>query len=307
LVDGLARLVHGLRELLVALLGVHALCEGAAEAGDDRNILSEVLARLGAVIASRQGDDADCVRVRHQRQIEVRLSRQRQLEHDTLTGRQLPQALHQTIEEKPLALLLVGGLDVDLGLQHRHEALRQDLPAHLELLLHNRLNARDAGPLDHRALLRAEDARRHRLVQQGIQRRHLLHELHAVFLLLQALVDLQEGHHLLVLPQVLRRRLPTDLAVHGGLEEDGSDCPLAVELWIGDDAGPHLVHLVVHLLISRILGLVDAVQLEGLGRAAAALVQRRQESILKLDLAKLRFHAALHRCLWLLHCCTDGG
>ena len=55
----------------------------------------------------------------------------------------------------------------------------------------------------------------------------------------------------------------------------------------GDDAGAHLVDEVHHLLLARVGVLFDAVELERLGRAAAALVQRRDEAGATLRLLQL--------------------
>ena len=158
-----------------------------------------------------------------------------------------------------------------------HQALRQDLPTDLELLSHDRVQA-GAGQLDDRSFLGAEDAVGHRAVEQVVQARHRLHQLRAVLLVGQALVDLQERHDVLDVPQVVGRRTALDLAVHGHLEQDRAHDAVAVEGRAGDDAGAHLVDEVEHLLVARVGVLGDAVELERLGRAAAALVQRCDEA-----------------------------
>jgi hypothetical protein len=103
----------------------------------------------------------------------------------------------------------------------------------------------------------------------------------------QALVDLEERHDLLLLPQVGGRRLPADLAVHRVLEQDRAEDAVAAEARARDDARAHLVHEVEHLLLARPSLLVEPVELEGLGRASAALVEGRDESVLGLDLLEL--------------------
>ena len=55
----------------------------------------------------------------------------------------------------------------------------------------------------------------------------------------------------------------------------------------GDDARAHLVDQVEHLLVARVGVLGDAVELERLGRAAAALVQRCDEAGATLRLLEL--------------------
>src|SRR5207248_647172 len=53
--------------------------------------------------------------------------------------------------------------------------------------------------------------------------------------------------------------------------------PVAVEGRALDDPTPHLVHEAEHLLVVRVGVLVDAVLLQGVGRAPAALVERGDE------------------------------
>src|SRR5690606_15568707 len=101
------------------------------------------------------------------------------------------------------------------------------------------------------------------------------------------LVDLQERHHALVLPQVLGGALAVDLAVHRLLEEDRPDDAVAVERRVGDDAGPHLVDEVEHLVLAGVLALVDAVELERLGRGSTALVEGGDEARIVGDLVEL--------------------
>ena len=61
------------------------------------------------------------------------------------------------------ASAFVRAVDVDLGLDDRHEAVRENLLADLELLVDDRRHACVVGQLDDRAFLGAEDAvgRRH--------------------------------------------------------------------------------------------------------------------------------------------------
>ena len=73
--------------------------------------------------------------------------------------------------------------------------------------------------------------------QQPVEAGHRLHELHAVGLVDQALVDLEERHHALHLPQVLGGATALDLAVHRALEQDGAEDAIAAEARAGDDPG----------------------------------------------------------------------
>lgn len=91
------------------------------------------------------------------------------------------------------------------------------------------------------------------------------HHLGAVFFGGQTLVDLEDRHDVLDVPQVVGGRAAVDLAVHRHLEQDGRDDPIAVEARAGDDPGAHLVHEVEHLLVTGVGVLGDAVELERLG------------------------------------------
>jgi hypothetical protein len=101
--------------------------------------------------------------------------------------------------------------------------------------------------------------------------------------------DLEERHDALLVPQVLGRALTADLAVHRVLEQDRAEDAVAVEGRRGDDARAHLVHLGVHRLFARVGRLRHSVELERLGRAATALVEGREESVLGEDLGELLF------------------
>ena len=161
------------------------------------------------------------------------------------------------------------------------------LAADLELLAHDGTHTGLVAQLDDRAHLRAEHAMRDRPGQDGVEVRHRLHDLRPVGLVGQALVDLQEGHDVLLLPQVLRGTHPHDLAVHRHLEQDRAEDALAVERGAGDDPGAHLVDPVVHLGVAGVGRLVDAVEPQRLGSAATTLVQCRDESLGGLDLLEL--------------------
>ena len=90
----------------------------------------------------------------------------------------------------------------------------------------------------------------------AVELRHRLHQLDAVLLVLQALVDLDEGHDALV-DQRLRGRLSVDRAVHRPLEQDRADHLAAAEAGRGDDPRAHLVDEVEHLLVAAPCALLD--------------------------------------------------
>ena len=157
----------------------------------------------------------------------------------------------------------------------------------LELLIDDGLDADRARPLDERAHLCSEHAVLLRTRQQGSEAGDGAHDLHAVPFRGQALVDLQERDNPLDGPQIRHRVTAIDLAIHRVLEQNGSEDVIAVEARTLDDPATHGVHQREHLVVVRILVLVDAVQLEGLGSAAAALVQGGDEAPPELHLLEL--------------------
>ena len=117
--------------------------------------------------------------------------------------------------------------------------------------------------------------------------RHRLHQLHAVRLGLEALVDLEDRDDVLDVPEVLGRRPPGDGPIHRVLEQDGREDAVALEGRAGDDARAHRVHEVASSRRRRTMRLGNAVQVQGLGRAAAALVQRGDETGFGAELREL--------------------
>src|SRR5690606_20279972 len=113
--------------------------------------------------------------------------------------------------QERLGLGLGRAVDVDLGLDDGHETRGEHLAAELELLVDDGGDARLARLLDDRALLGAEHAVAGGPGEELVEAGDRLHELDAVGLLLEALVDLEEGDDALLLPQVLRRALAADL------------------------------------------------------------------------------------------------
>src|SRR3546814_14637728 len=89
----------------------------------------------------------------------------------------------------------------------------------------------------------------------------------------------------------LFRSAPGDLAVHRHLEEDGAQDLAAVEARALDDPAAHLVDAVEHLLLVGVRVLAHAVELQRLGRAATALVERGDEA---LPLAHLLVLPSIH-------------
>ena len=217
--------------------------------------------------------------MRDERRVKVGLRRDGQLQHDLLPLGDRIHALRQLGQQDLLGLGLVGGLDVHLGLEDRHQPLVEHLEAQVDLLRHDIGDARGVRGVDDRAFLGAEDAMCDGPVQQLRQARNGLHHLHAVDLVLQALVDLEEGDDALVLPQVAGRGLAADLAVHRHLEQDRADHLVTGETGRGGDARAHGVDQVEHLGLGGILILLDAVEAQRLGRRSPRLVQRGDEAL----------------------------
>ena len=94
-------------------------------------------------------------------------------------------------------------------------------------------------------------------LEQAVELGHRLHHLDAVGFVLEALVDLDEGHDAPV-DQRLRGRLAVDRAVHRPLEQDRADDLAGREAGRGDDAAAHLVDEVEHLLVAAPRALLDA-------------------------------------------------
>jgi len=100
-----------------------------------------------------------------------------------------------------------------------------------------------------------------------------------VALVLEAVVDLEERHDPLVLPEVLGGALPPDRALHRHLEQDRPEDPVAGEGGARHDARAHGVNQVEHLRLVGVRRLRDAIEPQGTRRAAAALVERRDEPV----------------------------
>ena len=103
--------------------------------------------------------------------------------------------------------------------------MADDLASDLELLRHDGLDPVGVGPRDQRPHLGAEHTGLHGSLEQVVQPWDRLHHLGSLLLVGEPLVDLQERHHALLLPEELRRADALDLAVHRVLEEDRARAP----------------------------------------------------------------------------------
>jgi hypothetical protein len=77
-----------------------------------------------------------------------------------------------------------------------------------------------------------------------------LHQLHAVVGIAKPLVDLDEGHDVLLFPQEGSGLLAVDGAVHGLFEQDGRDDLVAGKARTPDQPRAHLMDEVEHLLVA---------------------------------------------------------
>ena len=182
------------------------------------------------------------------------------------------------VAEQRLGLFLMRAGDADLWLDDRDQARGADPVGVLELLVHDRGDARLVGVLDHRPHLGAEDpvpVGPLKLVIEGVDG---LHELDVVLLGGQPQVNLEERDDVLGLPEVLGGGHALDGPLHGLQEQDRRENPRAVERRVRHDPGAHRVHEVEHLVVGAVPVPRDAVLFERLRRAAAALVEGGEET-----------------------------
>ena len=170
-------------------------------------------------------------------------------------------------------------MDVDFRLQDGDESLGDDLFADGELLLDDSLDALFVRLLDDGAHLRAKDMALYGAVEEGGESVDGLHELYAVLLGGESLVNLQNRHDAFLLPQVVCRIEVVDLAIHRVFEEDGRENLLFCERGAFDDARAHLMNAREHFLVVGIGALIDAVSLQRLRRRTAALVEGGDEAL----------------------------
>src|SRR5262249_28106486 len=146
------------------------------------------------------------------------------------------------------------------------------------LLPHDIFDARFVGLLDERAHLSSEDAFGFGFLEQRGKRRNGLHQLDAILLSFEALIDFQEWYHTFYVPKIVSRTLVLYVPVHGILEQDGSNDPLPSEAGAGDHAGAHLVHERKHLILVRPRAFFNSIKSQRLWRATTALIQRCDEA-----------------------------
>ena len=105
----------------------------------------EHVAGVIAGVATGQGHHAQDPGIIEENAVEIVGARQRQFEHHLVTLGHPIQAGKQSIAQERLTRSLVVALDVDLGLDDRHETVAEDLQGDVELLIDDGLDARGVG------------------------------------------------------------------------------------------------------------------------------------------------------------------
>ena len=103
----------------------------------------------------------------------------------------------------------------------------------------------------------------------------------------QTLVHLQEGNHALYVPKVRDRAPSVDVSIHGVFEKDRAEDLITLEAGTCDDPTAHGVHEVEHLVVVRVLILVDPIGLQGAWGTSTALIQGGNETPPRSDLLEL--------------------
>ena len=250
-------------------------------------IACELLVRLALGVAAAERDDADNVRILHDLGVEIIDARDGELEHELCASGELGEILLDDAEHDLLCHCLIGAVDIDLGLEDGDEPLRDDVLTERKLLVDDGADAVGIGLLDDGAHLRPEDVTLICTVEECAEPRDGLHELNAVRLGREPLVDLQDGDDALLLPEIVGRVEPVDLAVHRVLKENGGKNLALVECGALDDARAHLVNARKHLLVAVVGALVDAVCLQRLRRRAAALIECGDKALIVLHAGEL--------------------
>ena len=180
-----------------------------------------------------------------------------------------------------------GLCDVDLGLDDRHQAGGQDLPADLELLVDDGLDARRVGQLDDRAHLGAEHALGHAAASSSSSSGIGFMTCAPSTSSARPLSTFRNGTTCLRCQRYSPVSMPSIWRSMVISKRIAPRTRSPVKLGLVDDAAAHLVDLVEHLRLAVVLVLLDAVQLQRLRGAAAALVEGGDEAVPGADLLEL--------------------
>src|SRR5205814_8428037 len=107
---------------------------------------------------------------------------------------------------------------------------------------HHRGDTLFRGEIDDGAHLGAEDPEPRRSAQKRVEIWHRLHYTDAVFLGVEALVDLYKRDNTSLFPQERRRGLSAHLAVHRAFKKNRRDDLGIGKGWRSHDAHAHLMH-----------------------------------------------------------------
>ena len=208
-----------------------------------------------------------------ERFVEVLDRREREFQHHLFVGRKSVQLSEDFVAQDGFGLGLIGDGDVHFGLDDRHQAVRENLHTDFKLLCDDGFDAFGVRCVDDRAFFGAKDAFGHGAREKGVEVRHRFHQLNAVCLVCESLVDFQEGHDRFCVPEEFSGRGAVDVAVHGHFKEDRADDFVAREGRGFDDPRPHLVDHVEHLGVAVVFAFFNTVEAQGLGGRAATLVE----------------------------------
>ena len=196
-------------------------------------------------------------------------------------------------------------MDVHLGLDNGNHARRKHCVGNVELIVDNPRNPRGIGVMDHRTFLRSIDPQRFGHSQRIGQIWDLFHQLNAVNFVFQAFVNLEKRRHAQIFPQICRHLLAVDAFVHGPLKQDRADDFFRREFRCLDDPRAHSLHFGKHFRIVRIGIRLDAIERQGLGRRAPALIERCDKALsvlhLKAHLIKIRHPVSFDSALALFY------
>src|SRR5215510_3200102 len=200
------------------------------------------------------------------------------LEHDQLSRLQFVQLLEDRCFEQLFGLGLLRTANIHFRLDDWHQTSGDDLLSYFELLVHDVLDAGSVGLLDDRAHLGSEYALRFGLVEQRAKLGHGLHQLDPVLLRCQPLVHFQKRHNTFYIPEIVRRGLPLYFPVHGVLEQDSAENPLAGEAGSGNNSLSYLMHDRKRLVLIGRRIFLDRVRFQRPGCTATALIEGWNET-----------------------------
>ena len=156
-------------------------------------------------------------------------------------------------------------MNIHFRLDDGHEAGRENLRRHLELLVDDGLDAGGIGLLDDGAHFGSEDALGVGLIEQGANSGMGFINWTPSFSSARPLSTFRNGTTRFTVPEIVRGRLSLDVPVHRALEQDRAENSVAIKAGAGDDARAHLVDERKHLLVVGPCAFLDSVSRSALG------------------------------------------